>query len=88
MPLLGDKKVDCSSDDIQGPPIENEEWLAFLRTTMLEVLNGDLESLRQQQFVSIRRHSLYYFAGSFNLSLHLLCPTGGNPCDDYAECER
>lgn len=33
-------------------PIENEEWLAFIRTSMQEVLEGQIETLKQQNLVS------------------------------------
>lgn len=42
-----------SCEDTQNPPIENEEWLVFIHKTMQEVLNGDFDSLKQQNFVSI-----------------------------------
>ncbi|KAM7347753.1 STKc_STK36 domain-containing protein fused [Cochliomyia hominivorax] len=42
-----------SCDESQSPPIENEEWLAFLHRSMQEVLDGELESLKQQNLVSI-----------------------------------
>lgn len=44
---------DDLSKDAQNPPIENEEWLVFIRKTMQEVTEGDLESLKQHNFVSI-----------------------------------
>ncbi|KAG4065174.1 hypothetical protein HA402_007571 [Bradysia odoriphaga] len=40
-------------DEYQSPPIENEEWLAFLHRYMQEILDGDIESLKQQNLVSI-----------------------------------
>lgn len=42
-------KLDCSDD--LSPSIVNEEWLAFLRKTMREVLDGDFESLKQYTLV-------------------------------------
>lgn len=42
-----------SCEDTCNPPIENEEWLVFIHRTMQEILDGDLESLKQQSFVSI-----------------------------------
>ncbi|XP_065364847.1 serine/threonine-protein kinase fused [Calliphora vicina] len=42
-----------SCDESQSPPIENDEWLAFLHRSMQEVLDGELESLKQQNLVSI-----------------------------------
>lgn len=37
-------------------PIENEEWLAFIHKTMREVLDGDLDSLKQQNLVRIKSY--------------------------------
>ncbi|XP_055524354.1 serine/threonine-protein kinase fused [Wyeomyia smithii] len=42
-----------SCDESQNPPIENEEWLVFLQKSMQEILDGELDSLKQQNFVSI-----------------------------------
>ena len=42
-----------SCDESQSPPIENEEWLAFLHRSMPEVLDGELESLKQQNLVGM-----------------------------------
>ncbi|XP_035902583.1 serine/threonine-protein kinase fused isoform X1 [Anopheles stephensi] len=42
-----------SCDESQNPPIENEEWLAFLQRSIQEVLDGELEPLKQQNFVCI-----------------------------------
>uniref|UniRef100_W8BYT1 non-specific serine/threonine protein kinase n=1 Tax=Ceratitis capitata TaxID=7213 RepID=W8BYT1_CERCA len=42
-----------SCDESQSPPIENDEWLAFLNRTMQEVLDGELDSLKQHNLVSI-----------------------------------
>ncbi|GAB0095339.1 Serine/threonine-protein kinase fused [Sergentomyia squamirostris] len=42
-----------SCDDTQSSPIENEEWLAFVHRSMQEVLDGELDSLKQQNLVSI-----------------------------------
>lgn len=38
-------------DEYQSPPIENEEWLAFLNRYMQEILDGEIESLKQQNLV-------------------------------------
>lgn len=38
------------SDD-DSTPIEKDEWLAFMRSNMKEVLEGDVESLTQQNIV-------------------------------------
>lgn len=35
------------------PPMDNDEWMAFLQRSMQEVLDGELDSLRQQNIVSI-----------------------------------
>lgn len=40
-----------SCDEYQSPPIENEEWLAFLNRYMQEILDGEIESLKQQNLV-------------------------------------
>lgn len=37
---------------VSDSPIENEEWLAFIRSSMQEVLNGQIDSLKQQNLVS------------------------------------
>uniref|UniRef100_A0A2M4AE33 non-specific serine/threonine protein kinase n=1 Tax=Anopheles triannulatus TaxID=58253 RepID=A0A2M4AE33_9DIPT len=42
-----------SCDDSQNPHIENEEWLVFLQRSMQEILDGELDSLRQRNFVCI-----------------------------------
>ncbi|XP_075158948.1 STKc_STK36 domain-containing protein fused [Haematobia irritans] len=42
-----------SCDESQSPPMESEEWLAFLERTIQEVLDGELESLKQKNLVSI-----------------------------------
>ncbi|XP_054730101.1 serine/threonine-protein kinase fused [Anastrepha obliqua] len=42
-----------SCDESQSPPIENDEWLAFLNRTIQEVLDGELDSLKQHNLVSI-----------------------------------
>jgi fused len=47
------KSVWNSSDETHSSPIENEEWLAFLHKSMQEILDGELDSLGQHNFVSI-----------------------------------
>lgn len=42
---------DSCIDEYQSPPIENEEWLAFLHRYMQEILDGEIESLKQQNLV-------------------------------------
>lgn len=37
---------------VSDSPIENEEWLAFIRSSMQEVLSGQIDSLKQQNLVS------------------------------------
>lgn len=52
IPAVDTKWNTC--DDYQSSPIENEEWLAFIRASMQEVLNGEIESIKQQNLVSKR----------------------------------
>lgn len=50
-----DKKVDnCEIE--QSPPIENEEWQAFIQLSMQELLNGENDSLKNQNLVSICKY--------------------------------
>lgn len=42
-----------SCEESQNPPIENDEWIVFISKSMQEILDGDLEALKQQNFVSI-----------------------------------
>lgn len=42
-----------SCEDSQNPPIENDEWIDFIGKSMQEILDGDLEALKQLNFVSI-----------------------------------
>ncbi|XP_017088363.2 serine/threonine-protein kinase fused [Drosophila bipectinata] len=42
-----------SCDESQSPPIENDEWLAFLNRSVQEILDGELDSLKQHNLVSI-----------------------------------
>ncbi|XP_030565989.1 serine/threonine-protein kinase fused [Drosophila novamexicana] len=42
-----------SCDESQSPPIENDEWLAFLHRSIQELLDGEFESLKQHNLVSI-----------------------------------
>lgn len=44
-----DSKEDYEGD--QSPPIENEEWIAFIHMSMKEILNGETESLKNQNLV-------------------------------------
>lgn len=39
--------------DFVSPPIENEEWLAFMRKTMSELLEGEFDSLKDKSMVSL-----------------------------------
>lgn len=45
-----------STDHAQSPPIENEEWLAFLIRSQREILDGELDSFKQQNLVPIFIH--------------------------------
>lgn len=56
-PEMSDNRQDAPEDD-QSPPIENEEWLAFIRLSMKEVLNGETDSLKHQNVV---RYSVFCF---------------------------
>lgn len=47
-----------SCDESQSSPIESEEWLAFLRRTMQEVIDGELDSLKQQNLVNYKPFKL------------------------------
>lgn len=49
-----------SCDVYQNPPIENEEWLAFLQKSMQEVLDGELDSLKEQNMVSFYKLTELY----------------------------
>ncbi|EDW82803.1 uncharacterized protein Dwil_GK10190 [Drosophila willistoni] len=42
-----------SCDESQSPPIENDEWLAFLNRSTQELLDGEFDSLKQHNLVSI-----------------------------------
>lgn len=42
-----------SCDESQSPPMESDEWLAFLERTIQEVLDGELDSLKQKNLVFI-----------------------------------
>lgn len=42
-----------SCDESQSPPIENDEWLAFLNRSIQELLDGEFDSLKQHNLVSI-----------------------------------
>lgn len=42
-----------SCEEPQSPSIENDEWLAFIHRSMQEVLGFELDSLKQQNLVSI-----------------------------------
>lgn len=45
-----DAKLDVYGD-AHSPPIENEEWLAFIYLTMQEVVDGELDSLKDSNLV-------------------------------------
>lgn len=40
-------------DSAKNAPIENEEWIAFLHRSMQEIIDGELDSVKQQNLVSI-----------------------------------
>lgn len=61
-----DTKQDTYEDD-QSPPIENEEWLAFIHMSMQELLNGETESLKHQNLVGIIVAILRNFNASPNV---------------------
>ncbi|PSN39585.1 hypothetical protein C0J52_18754 [Blattella germanica] len=42
-----------SWDSAKDTPIENDEWLAFLQHTMEEIMEGDVDSLQECNFVGI-----------------------------------
>ncbi|XP_034123700.1 serine/threonine-protein kinase fused isoform X2 [Drosophila guanche] len=42
-----------SCDESQSPPIENDEWLAFLHRSIQELMDGEFDSLKQHNLVSI-----------------------------------
>lgn len=42
---------DDQSQPIENEPIVNEEWLAFIRMSMQELLNGETDSLKHQNLV-------------------------------------
>lgn len=48
-----DSKMDTYED--QCSPMENEEWLAFIKMTMHEVLSEEYDTLKHNNLVSIRR---------------------------------
>lgn len=50
-----------SCDEYQSPPIENEEWLAFLYRSMQEILDGEIDSLKQQNLVSLNLLNVFNF---------------------------
>lgn len=41
----------ADTDHFMSPPIENEEWLAFIRMTTQEVLRGEIDSLTDSNLV-------------------------------------
>lgn len=63
-----DTKPDAYEDD-QSPPFENEEWLAFIHESMKEVLNGETDSLKQQNLVGI----IVAILRNFNASSNVIC---------------
>lgn len=65
-PVVSENKPDTYEDD-QSPPIENEEWLAFIQMSMQELLNGETESLKHQNLVGIIVAILRNFNASSNV---------------------
>lgn len=65
-PEISDNKQDTYEDD-QSPPIENEEWLAFIHMSMQELLNGETDSLKHQNLVGIIVAILRNFNASSNV---------------------
>lgn len=47
---------------VSDSPIENEEWLAFIRCSMHEVLSGQIDSLKQQNLVSLDSKFVCWFS--------------------------
>lgn len=56
-----------SDDDCN--PIEQEEWLAFMRSNMNEVMEGDVESLMQQNIVSLSLIIYFYIVVLFSINV-------------------
>lgn len=50
-PEKSDSKLDTYED--QGMPFENEEWLAFIQRTMHEVLNQEIDTLKNYNLVGL-----------------------------------
>lgn len=55
IPTVEETNIDCAVD-YQSPPIENEEWLAFMRKTMHELLEGEFESMKEKSMVRIQEN--------------------------------
>lgn len=52
------ENLDSKPDDDEQSPtiyntIENEEWLAYIRKTMQEVMNGEINSLKDPNLVRL-----------------------------------
>lgn len=43
-----DRSGPDKQDTYENPSIENEEWLAYINTTIVEVLNGEIDTLKNQ----------------------------------------
>lgn len=69
---------------VSDSPIENEEWLAFIRSSMQEVLSGQIDSLKQQNLVSLNVRADHYDLASNNLFCSEL---GGNDRGHSEKCE-
>lgn len=44
----GPENASSKQDTYESPSIENEEWLAYINTTIVEVLNGEIGTLKDQ----------------------------------------
>ncbi|XP_039310697.1 serine/threonine-protein kinase fused isoform X1 [Solenopsis invicta] len=54
-------------------PIENEEWIAFLQRSMEEVMEGEIDSLLQQNCVSVFVSPLRYPAAGCRVVEYVTC---------------
>lgn len=49
----GPENLSPKRDTYDSPSIENEEWLAYIHMSMAEVLNGEIDSLKDQNLLGI-----------------------------------
>lgn len=47
------KTLSPKPDAYESPSIENEEWLAYINTSIVEVLNGEIDSLKDHNLLGI-----------------------------------